>query len=1018
MGQKLVIGPIGKGLFTTILPFNIDNDSFPKLENAYQWRQRIKRKRGTQFLGRLTNFFEDDDAALVLDGTGTGNLLTGFGILTGPPALPNATLTPGSISITVGGLTFTDNDSDGNLFGVGTTTASAIGVSIASTQVTIEMTTQPFLVNQIVSLSGFVGSTQLNGQSGEILGTASGNRIIIALVVPSVPNYISGGTVSAPITDAGTINYSTGSFTLPLQVGGTVTAASFQYYPNIPVMGLEDLNEALTTSNLFPGTIAFNPDYAYNVVTTFPYNNYNVSYYKNPLANSDTMPGYVPKIASNITPFNWNGEDYQQFWTTNYESAFWATNGINVPYVSSDPGIGMQFAPKSSITFVSNTATTITLTITDCPLVIGDFVFFNEWTGTSGADPTTLNFQTGYVTASSTNTLTPATKTVTITLPFATLTTGGGAVFVPGIVQYLTNVSDPTVDCLKWYDGDPTNGLLPPTFNTGLGWVNFCPPLSEFVYSIGDAPQAQYYLVGARIIIPFKDRLVAMGAVIQASVGAPIYLQDTVIFSQNGTPYYSASFTGNPELATTEFDPLLTPVNQGATPNAWWEDQTGYGGFQSVGVAQPITSAFPNQDVLIVGLGNIQTRFIFTANDFQPFSFFLINSELGTSSTFSGIIMDKGILSRGSRGFVYTSQVGADRFDTQILDQNFEVSLKNNGNERFTAQRDFVNEWIYFTYPSNQVDYIYPNQTLQYNYRDESWGIFNESYTTYGQFKKVTGQTWATIGNDFPTWRSWNEPWSAGESTLLQPLVIAGNAQGFIVFRGIGTDEANSLYISNISGTGLRLITSPNHCLNNNDYITINGVLGTIGPSVNGLIFSVAGATTNTFMLNSTNTITGVYAGGGTIQRMYVPMIQTKQFPMAWDIGRKTRIGPQMYLLTKTQNSQITLQIFLSQNSVNDFTANNDGLMYSQVLYTCPESTNLGLTPYNTNLQQLNFTQQGTSQSAQMWHRVNNSLIGDTVQLGFTMSDAQMRDPNFTNQFAEIEIHGIIADVNPSQMLS
>jgi hypothetical protein len=31
------------------------------------------------------------------------------------------------------------------------------------------------------------------------------------------------------------------------------------------------------------------------------------------------------------------------------------------------------------------------------------------------------------------------------------------------------------------------------------------------------------------------------------------------------------------------------------------------------------------------------------------------------------------------------------------------------------------------------------------------------------------------------------------------------------------------------------------------------------------------------------------------------------------------------------------------------------------------------------------------SQQAQLWHRINTSLIGDTVQLGFTMSDAQMR---------------------------
>ena len=35
--------------------------------------------------------------------------------------------------------------------------------------------------------------------------------------------------------------------------------------------------------------------------------------------------------------------------------------------------------------------------------------------------------------------------------------------------------------------------------------------------------------------------------------------------------------------------------------------------------------------------------------------------------------------------------------------------------------------------------------------------------------------------------------------------------------------------------------------------------------------------------------------------------------------------------------------------------------------------------------------QSGVSQQEQIWHRMNTSLIGDTVQIGFTMSDDQMR---------------------------
>jgi len=248
------------------------------------------------------------------------------------------------------------------------------------------------------------------------------------------------------------------------------------------------------------------------------------------------------------------------------------------------------------------------------------------------------------------------------------------------------------------------------------------------------------------------------------------------------------------------------------------------------------------------------------------------------------------------------------------------------------------------------------------------------------------------------------------------------------MFLSEGTGEDTSLYISDISGN---LVTSPNHGLNEGDYIIITGALGSVGSLVNGKIFSVATPSTNgnTFSLNpAINSLE--YLGGGQITRMYIPLIQTKQFPVAWDMGRKTRIGMQQYLLSSTSLGQITLLIFLSQDPTNPYNIGpivpsplsvNNALIYSTVLYTCPESTNLGLTPANVNLQQLNQIGSDGSTSnnqAQIWHRVNTSLLGDTVQLGFTLSDDQMRDTDFNNQFAEIELHSFIIDVSPSALLA
>jgi hypothetical protein len=952
MSAKIVVGPIDRGLKTNRTAFVIDNDSFPTLINAYQWRGRVKRKRGTDLLVRLQRFFNSTSTAYnpglntIVLVAGAGNLLTTFSVSVPQFTLQsNGNIVPGSIRITDGGNVYTD---------------------------------------------------------------------------PTPPD---GTLLKNGVADPGsTINYATGAFQLA-GVGNDTVTTQFLYNPNLPVMGLRDF---VIEYQPFPSTIAFDTVYAYNIVTTTPHVAYDVSFYKDPALDATNLPGYIRKVVP--TPTTWNGKDYQQFWTVNYQGALWATNGINVPFTTTN--VGMQYAPKASITFVGRTATTITVTIANSPLVVGDFVFFNEWTSLAAVTPPNsgfLNFQSGYVTSI-------VGPNITITLPFANLPAD---TYIPGIIQYLTNRSDVTKDSLRWYDGDPTDGnATNPTLSGFNGWVNFAPPLSQAPAPIAGLPAAIYYLVGARIIFPFKDRLLFIGPVVQTSAaGSQEYLQDTIIYSQNGTPYYTTSFTPNTSGFVTDptitFHPILVPEDQTATPSAYFDDSTGFGGNVTAGIDYPIITCASNEDVLILGFSVLQMKFVYTGDDIIPFLFYQINSEYGSASTFSVINMGEGVLTKGSRGYIMTSQVDAQRIDLDIPDQVFEVNLTNNGNERFTAIRDFINEWIYLSYPGNQEGSAentrFNSQTLQYNYRDNSWAVFNECYTTYGNFREVTGNTWSNIGASLPQpmWSAWNSAWNSGSSTLLQPAIIAGTPQGFVMLRAMetvtATDEGNSITIQSFSGN---LVTSPNHGLENGDYILIDGALGTIGTQVNNKIFSVYAVTLNSFRLDPSIS-SGTYSGLALITRMYVPKIQTKQFPTAWGIGRKTRLGVQQYLFTATSTSQVTLQIFLSQNQADPYNAGqivpstipsppvNNSLIYSQVLYTCPESTNLGLTPANTNLNMVTASSQ-----QQIWHRVNTSLIGDTVQIGITLSDAQMRDPNFNFQFDEIELHGIIMDVSPSMMLS
>ena len=191
------------------------------------------------------------------------------------------------------------------------------------------------------------------------------------------------------------------------------------------------------------------------------------------------------------------------------------------------------------------------------------------------------------------------------------------------------------------------------------------------------------------------------------------------------------------------------------------------------------------------------------------------------------------------------------------------------------------------------------------------------SITAYGQFRGQDLSPWNDLTSF--TWQSWTSPWVEGNE--LQPIIAAGNQQGFIVLRDVDTtEEAPSLFIKSISAGNL---TVPNHCLNQGDYIFITGAIGTVGPFINyssaatpPTIFSVIVVDANTIQLNPPPNTAGTYIGGGLITRMYVPQIYSKQFPMSWGMGRKTRIGVQQYMFTTTANAQITLLLFLSTSSI------------------------------------------------------------------------------------------------------
>lgn len=860
--QTLVVANFKTGYETDLPAFFINNDAFPVLNNAYTWRGRVKKKRGTSQLGRLQRSVTGQPGSTDAMGNFLGfvNLLLGIGV--------TANIVPGTFLATVGSVTVTEhNPPDGTLLFNGTPAPSGSFINYASTQL------------------------------GLVMGTPNANMAI---------------------------------------------HVAFDYYVGLPVLGFEDFDISGIINS--PTSVAFDTTYSYQF-------------------NQSTEEFYdVTFYQSSGLPFTWTGENFQQFWSTNYSGAMWVTNAQS----------GFHFAIIEAFPDITSTTTaTITLGGGSPTLAVGDIVYFNE---VQGAVATGINGNTGIVT----NASSAPTYTITLTSP-ATVTT-----FTSGIVLLLTHSVASIGNGLKFYTGDPTTG-------TAVGWVNFSPPLSN-----ATLPQ---YLIGADLIVAFKNRLLFFGVTLATSASpGGIYYQNRMVYSQDGTPYYSS----------------LVPINQTFNPMAWFQNVAGFGGFLAVPIPQSIVTAEDNGDVIITGYETKQLKLIFTGDDTFPFYYQTINSELGSQSTFSGVSLDTGTLSLGEYGFGLTTQISAQRIDLVIPDQVYEISYIANGSQRVTAIRDYRNQFIYFSYPpvNRSETNIFNSKTLLYNYIDNTWATFDENYTHYGTFRRSSNKTWATL--KYKTWATWTDAWNFGSTAANYPNIVGGNQQGFVMIKDDGTYEDYSQWIQNFDPTTLA-VTSPNHCLQSGNFIEITGALGTT--NLNGQVFkiSVPKGSMNIFFLElnaaqQTNPPTGAYLGVGTYRRMTNISVFTKQFPLNWEGGRQTRIGVQRYLFQNAPPdhdgdppNQVTVNIFTSQND--NFPSNLPEygyLPYSNIVLTSPEPGML-LNPFQTS-------------QAQIWHRSSNSLQGDTVQLQFTLSDAQMYINTINS--AEIILYALAIDVYPGRVLA
>ena len=369
--------------------------------------------------------------------------------------------------------------------------------------------------------------------------------------------------------------------------------------------------------------------------------------------------------------------------------------------------------------------------------------------------------------------------------------TGSDSNFFWSTNYWVSNANIP----LFWVTNFSGTGGDPIRYTDGVTWTDFAPQIDA----------AGNLLTQCLALVRFRGRLLAFNTLEGMNLATSTMYPQRIRWSAIGSP-----------LATTT--------------NSWRDDITGKGGFLNLPTSQPITAVGFVRDNLVIYCTSSTWQFRYTGRAINPFQIEQVNSELGTESLFSAIQFDTSLMGIGDKGIVECDSFKSQRIDIKIPDLVFKFNNDNKGPSRIQGIRDFFQKLAYWTYPfipenEDEIEIIYPNRRLLYNYENDSWAIFTDSFTALGNFRPPSGRTWY---NTKIPWNQCNFPWA--NRPALIPTIIGGNQQGFVSYLDQKTTNDPSLFIQNVTGntTTPTVITSPNHNLTTDDVITISGIpLGT-----------------------------------------------------------------------------------------------------------------------------------------------------------------------------------------------
>lgn len=521
-------------------------------------------------------------------------------------------------------------------------------------------------------------------------------------------------------------------------------------------------------------------------------------------------------------------------------------------------------------------------------------------------------------------------------------------------VLFVTNSSIAANNPMRYWDG--------------AAWAVFNP-----IYA------GAFTITSARIIVPFKNRLVLLNTF------------------ENGVRHANRcrfSWVGN--------------VIGADLANAFLETTTGRGNWEDVPVQEAIVTAQFIRDRLIVFCERSTWELLPTGNDLRPFVFQQINTSLGAESTFSQIPMDEVVIGVGNVGIHACDGNSVKRIDDAIYEDVYKIHNLHDGPKRVSGIRDYYLEMAYWTFPSDDRTTAnpWPDRILCYNYHDTAFSYIDDSFTTFGyiQFPRNT-KIW---GTDHQLWSEDTSTWETPSLQALTRTVIAGNQEGFtLAIDHEKTSNEECLQITNVTDIGVAWqLTIINHNIKLDEYVLVKHCLfydgaHIINNFINEFIYRVVFVTDeNNIVLenypaNPYVPFAGqyVYIGAGTVTRISRMDILTKQFNFYGQQGNNLAINKIDFLVDTTDFGGVAMDFLVSTAddsiSMMDDAFNTGALLGSNVLETSPDPA----IPFE-------------AQQDQVWHSMYPQAEGQFIQIRLYHSDLQLL--SFQSHLNDFQLHAMI----------